>query len=105
MKHPSDDTTHSTASAPSKSRLHRMLDIPAGVLSGECRLELSGNHQALVDGCRGILTYNEHTIHLAADKMSICFTGEDLQIRVMTQSGFVVEGVISDIALIPKKKP
>lgn len=88
----------STESAP-PTLLH-LLDFPASTISTAPQLELSGNREAVVESCTGILEYNDHVIHLSANKMSIRFTGRDLTIRVMTQSSAIIEGFITTIELI-----
>ena len=57
-----------------KLRLAGMLEMPATSLSGMASLQLSGNREAVVEGCQGILEYGEdtvdhlqHPLHLAAE--------------------------------------
>lgn len=61
------------------------------------RVELLSNRQAVIDGCRGILEYNETCIRLSAGRMVIRFVGSGLQLRNYGQSGAVVEGQICSV--------
>lgn len=64
------------------------LELPPSVLPGVPQLELSGNREAVVEGCKGILQYEESVIRLCTGRFVIRFTGTDLVIRSM-QSGLV----------------
>lgn len=61
------------------------------------RVELLADRQAVVDGCRGILEYNDVCIRLSADRMTIRFCGNGLQLRNYGESGAVVEGHITSV--------
>lgn len=80
--------------------LPRLLDIPATALGSMCQMELAGNREAIIDGCQGILEYDENVIRLAVGKMSVKFTGRGLQIKVLTHNSAVVEGYIANIEFI-----
>lgn len=73
------------------------LDIPPSALSGIPQIELAGNREAVIDGCQGILEYDENAIKLTTGKMSIKFTGRGLQIKVLTHDSAVIDGFISNI--------
>lgn len=75
------------------TRITRMLDLPGGTFGG-CQIELSGNREAIVDGCTGILEYDENSIRLAAGKLQVRFSGRGLQVRALTHSSAIVEGYI-----------
>lgn len=91
-----------TAPSPKKtvSRLTRLLDIPVSAVSNLCQMELSGNREAVVDGCQGILEYDENRIVLQTDKMNLRFTGRGLQVRVLTHTSAIVEGFITGIEFL-----
>lgn len=82
---------------PRAPRIAKMLDIPSSALIGLPQMELSGNREAVVEGCQGILEYDENVVRLATGKMSIKFTGRNLQIRVLTHDSAIVEGFIVSI--------
>lgn len=82
------------------SRITRALDIPSSALGGMPQVELSGNREAVVDGCQGVLEYDENVIKLATGKMSIKFIGRNLQIKVLTHDSAIVDGFITGIEFI-----
>lgn len=61
------------------------------------RVELLSDHQAVVDGCRGILEYNECCIRLCAGNLDLRFCGEQLSLRHFGEQGAVVEGRIRSV--------
>lgn len=81
-------------------KLSGILDIPPSALSGIAQIELAGNREAVIDGCQGVLEYDENTIKLTTGKMSIKFTGRGLQIKVLTHDSAVINGFISNIEFI-----
>ena len=58
------------------------------------RVELLGNRQAVVDGCRGIIEYSDTCIRLSAQGLILKFTGTGLEIRAFTHSEAIVAGTI-----------
>ena len=86
-----------TPAPEAKSKLSEMLDIPAAAMTGEPQMEISGNHEAVIDGCRGVLVYDETMIRLAANDMIITFVGRGLQIKVLTHNSAIIGGFITSI--------
>lgn len=83
-----------------RDKITQLLDIPASALAGMPQIELSGNREAVVEGCQGILEYDENIIRLSTGKMSIRFTGRNLQIKVLTHTSAVVDGFITGIEFL-----
>jgi len=80
-----------------KSRITDLLDIPANAMVNVPQIEMAGNREALVDGCQGVLEYDENIIRLIAGSMTIKFVGRGLQIKVLTHSSAVVAGFITSV--------
>ncbi len=81
-------------------KLSGMLDIPPTATPGITQIELGGNREAVVDGCQGVLEYDENAIKLLTGKMQTCFLGRGLQIKVLTHDSAVIEGFIMSIEFI-----
>lgn len=64
------------------------------------RVELLSNREAVVDGCRGILEYTDCCIRLSADRLTIRFCGQRLELRSYGENGAVVEGLIASVEFI-----
>ena len=76
------------------SLLTRALDLPEGVFSDFSQISLSGNREAVVEGCGGVLEYDPALIRLSLNKMIVQFTGRGLEIKCMTGESVIVQGFI-----------
>ena len=70
------------------------VDIDELGATGVAHIELMGNQKAIVDGCIGILDYNEGLIRLNTGKNIVRFTGTELSISSMSYDQTVVCGNI-----------
>lgn len=82
------------------SLLSRAFDLPEGVFSDFSQLSLSGNREAVVEGCAGVLEYDSTLIKLSLRKMMVQFTGRNLEIKCMTGESVIVQGFILGIEFI-----
>ncbi len=80
--------------------LSGMLESPQGLFSSPLQIDIEGNREAVVDGCKGVLEYNDCRIRLQTGKMIVQFTGHDLQIRSMTEKQAVIQGYITALEYI-----
>ena len=63
-------------------------------------IELSGNRELAVDGCRGILDYDMGLIKINCGKMVLKVTGRNLTIRCMTRDSMIINGFILSVEFI-----
>ena len=61
---------------------------------GGPHIELLGNREAVVEGCQGILEYDDDVVRVRAGRLVVRFTGRGLRIRCMTADSLVVEGFL-----------
>lgn len=83
------------------SRTHKLLNavqLPSGMLTA--RFEISGNREVIVDGCRGVLEYDETKIRINTGKMITCFIGRGLTIKCLSPDSLVIEGFITSIEFV-----
>lgn len=78
-------------------RLNDSLDIPKTALPGVAQIELSGNREALVDGCCGILQYTDTAIRLSTGSLIVRFTGSDLRVCAMQSGQIRITGLFAAI--------
>ena len=83
--------------ADARTKITEIFDIPQAALAGASQMEISGNREAVVDGCLGVLAYDEDMIRLALRGMIATFRGRGLQIRVLTHDSAIVGGYITNI--------
>lgn len=63
-------------------------------------IELCGNRELSVDGCRGILDYDMEMIKINCGKMVLKVTGRNLVIRCMTRDSMIINGFILSVEFI-----
>ena len=86
-----------------KERIERVLDvmqIPSAALTDTTHFEMNGNREVIVDGCKGILEYDENVIRINTGRMITEFTGRNLSIKSMTEDALIVKGFITSIKFV-----
>lgn len=81
-------------------RLISAFDLPKTVIPGMSNIELTGNREAVIDGCAGIVQYDDDVIKLSTGKLIVCFFGNRLTIRTLTADQAVIEGEIVSIEFL-----
>ncbi|MGL5972138.1 MAG: YabP/YqfC family sporulation protein [Oscillospiraceae bacterium] len=64
------------------------------------QIELLNNKEAIIEGCKGILEYDENTIRLNLGKMSVKFMGDNLSVKSMSGDNIILQGVITTIEFL-----
>ena len=64
------------------------------------QIQLISNREALVDGCKGVIEYNEDFIRLNLGNMTVRFTGRGLQLRSMSEESLIIHGFIQSLEYI-----
>lgn len=60
-------------------------------------IELTGNKELAVDGCKGVLEYDENVIRLNLKNYILRITGRDLGLTCLTTESLVVRGTILSV--------
>ncbi len=79
------------------SKIAQVLEVPENSILNTCQMELLSNREAVVEGCQGVLEYDDTTVRLNMGNMIVRFLGRNLQIKGMTADSLVVEGFITSI--------
>lgn len=61
-------------------------------------VELHGNRQAVVDGCDGIVDYDQEQVVLRSGRLTLEIQGEGLRLTRLTESSAVIQGRIHLVA-------
>lgn len=77
--------------------LSGMFGFAAPALAGGGRIELLGCREAVVDGCKSVLEYDDTVIRLNMGKTRVTFTGRNLSIRSFEKDHAEIEGIFSGI--------
>ena len=80
--------------------VEKALDLPMGVLSNLVRMELTGNRQVVVEGCEGIVKYDEDRIQVRTVSGMVRFTGRQLCMTSLNPSCAVITGRLLSIEFL-----
>ena len=74
------------------------------LLPGGVKVEVFSNEEAIIEGCKGIMEYNNDYIKINIGRGSIVFTGSDLYAYAFFCETLVIKGVINNIEYCVVKK-
>ena len=81
----------------SPEKLAKILDVPQNMFESYSQIVLSGNREAVLDGCQGVIEYEDDFIKLKIGRQMVKFTGQNLQIKCMTGENVMIDGVILSV--------
>ncbi len=84
----------------SPEKLAKILDVPQNMFESYSQIVLSGNREAILDGCQGVIEYEDDFIKLKIGKQMVKFTGQNLQIKCMTGENVIIDGVILSMEFV-----
>ena len=63
----------------------------------EPRIEMTGNREIIIDGCKGVVEYTENNIRLSLGESVMSLSGDNLLIQSFDNDVVIISGQISDI--------
>lgn len=75
----------------------RALDLPPGILTGGVHISLLGNKEVTVEGCRGVLEYDDALIKLNIGSGTVTFCGQRLRIVNLDRDHTRISGKIETV--------
>ncbi len=69
-------------------------------LSNEPKIEMLGNREIIVDGCKGVVEYGENLIKLNTGEYVLSILGDELVIKSFDGSVAVIGGKIAEITFV-----
>lgn len=82
---------------PLSHRICDKLELDEDVCRNCGYIEIISNCCALVDGCTGILEYDDSCVKLSIGKKAVCFQGNSLTIKSLSMEQAMVEGIILNV--------
>ena len=76
------------------SNLKEALTLGGALFEREVHVELCGNREAMIDGCQGMVEYNEEATRLNITKGQLKTWGRGLQIACLAEEGMIARGYI-----------
>lgn len=89
-----------TVKRSSPETLAKILDVPQNMFESYSQIVLSGNQEAVLDGCQGVIEYEDDFIKLKIGKQMVKFSGLNLQIKCMTGENVIIDGTILSVEFI-----
>lgn len=65
--------------------------------TGGALIQLTGNRLAIVDGCDGIVDYDDDKVILRTGRLTVRFSGRGLRLKKLTESSAVIEGFFTSV--------
>ena len=66
----------------------------------EPRIEMAGNREIIIDGCKGVVEYTENNIRISLGESVLSLSGDNLIIKSFDSSVAVISGQICDISFV-----
>ena len=80
-------------------RASRQLELPAEIVAGLPRIEVTGTGELSIEPHRGLLEYAQERISIDSSIGAISVTGEGLTIKLMNRERITVTGCVYSIEL------
>ena len=77
--------------------ISKNLDLPQDALAGYAHIELCGNREAFIEGCKGVLEYSDCAVAINTGKLTVKFCGSDLTITALQDGSTEIKGTITCI--------
>jgi len=74
-----------------------VLELPDNVVSNEAHIEITGCNEIVIDGCKGILMYDENGIKINAGKHSVQISGGSLLVSSFNDENMIITGRVKSI--------
>ena len=92
-----------TMAAPNKNLLEKAadaFDLPADVLAGLPRIEITGCRELLIENHRGILEYGDGEIDINGGRVIVKVRGSGLQLKSMNANELLMSGTILSVEFV-----
>ena len=77
--------------------IEQMLGVSGSIFDNGARIELFGNREALVDGCKGIADYDENGIEIRLRRGKVKFVGQELSVITFDRNHAQIQGFITGV--------
>lgn len=78
----------------------RAVELPIDFVAGMVHFDFSGNREVVVEGCQGVLEYDENIVYIDTGKMKVRFLGRDLILRNYVDKSITVSGFINSVEFL-----
>ena len=92
-----DDGTKFTSSPKKRKSLFVAFKEPVVQLVLEPQMQITGNTEVYIEGCKAILEYDDMMVKLVVGKKELLITGKDLSVSGYTESSITVKGAFQTL--------
>lgn len=71
------------------------MQLPESAVTDSFRIEFRGNTDVVIEGCKGIIEYEESCIALNLGKNIVRFSGADLEISSFFEEQAILKGTVA----------
>ena len=64
------------------------------------RIEVLSNRNVIIDGCDGIIDYDDERVSIKLGRIKADITGKKLRLKMLTENSAVIEGYVKNIEYI-----
>lgn len=64
------------------------------------RIEVISNRNVIIDGCDGIIDYDDERVSVKLGRIKADITGKKLRLKMLTENSAVIEGYVKNIEYI-----
>lgn len=82
-----------------RKKKERKLQMP-DMLLNEAKIEMIGNREIIVDGCKGVIEYGENLIKLNIGELVLCLAGDNMIIESFDSGVAIVRGKFAEISFV-----
>lgn len=79
------------------------LELPADVMAGVPRVEVTGFREFSIEPHKGLMEYEKERIIVESSLGRVCLSGKDLTIRLMNSQRITVSGAIYAVELLEER--
>ena len=83
-----------------RQKVSDSMDFPLETLYNLSQIQITGNREAIVEGCKGILEYDDCMIRLKTKSMQISFWGSGLVLKCLNTDNVIIEGQLERLEFI-----
>lgn len=65
--------------------------------TGGSLIQITGNRTAVVDGCDGIVDYDDEKVILRSGRLTVRLSGRALRLKRLTEDSAVIEGFLTAV--------
>ena len=81
-------------------KLSKILELPEDAFNNTSRVEIIGSGEVIIEGHRGILDYQNHSIKINTDTKPVTVKGSNLYLKGMSSDYLIITGEIHGISYV-----